>query len=239
MRSSKTPLYIVGVLAVAIAGGLIYVQSKKAEFVPPPAASAPVAAPSAAAPSLTSPAPEASPMVTSPQDPSKPAVAPASPVPAGVPAGTPDLSVDANGLSKATVVIQTNQGVIKYKFYPKDAPNTVNRMIELIQKGFYNGLTFHRVVPRFVIQGGDPNGNGTGGSGQKMKAEFNKRPHIEGTVAMARAQDPDSADAQFYIALERIPHLDGSYTVFGQVIEGMDAVKKIQIGDKMISVTIQ
>ncbi len=229
MRSSKLPLYLVGILAVAIAGGLIYVQSKKADFVPPPVTSAPVATPS-----LTAPAPEASPMVTTPQNPSNPTVSAS-----GAPAGAPDLSVDANGLSKTTVVIQTNQGVIKYKFYPQEAPNTVNRMIELIKQGFYNGLTFHRVVPKFVIQGGDPAGNGTGGSGQKMKAEFNKRPHVEGTVAMARAQDPDSADAQFYIALERIPHLDGSYTVFGQVIEGMDVVKKIQIGDKMTSVTVQ
>lgn len=152
---------------------------------------------------------------------------------------SPDLTVDANGLSKATVVMTTDKGVIKFKFYPKDAPNTVNRIIQLINQGFYNGLTFHRVVPGFVIQGGDPLGNGTGGSGQKLKAEFNQRRHIEGTVAMARAQDPDSADSQFYISLGTHPHLDRGYTVFGQLIDGMDVAKKIQVGDKMTSVVIE
>ncbi|MBC7690385.1 MAG: peptidylprolyl isomerase [Methylotenera sp.] len=152
---------------------------------------------------------------------------------------TPDLMIDGNGLSKATVIVTTNKGVIRFKFYPKDAPNTVTRIIELINKGFYNGLKFHRVVPGFVVQGGDPQGNGTGGSGQKLKAEFNDRKHVEGAVAMARAQDPDSADSQFYIALAPQPHLDHSYTVFGQVIEGMDVVKKLQPEDKMISLIIE
>lgn len=150
-----------------------------------------------------------------------------------------DLTTDEAGLSKATVVINTSQGVIKYKFYSKDAPKTVARMVQLIQQGFYNGLNFHRVVPGFVIQGGDPLGNGTGGSGQKLAAEFNERRHLEGTVAMARAQDPNSADSQFYISLGRHPHLDRSYTVFGQVTEGMDVVKKIQMGDKMVSVKVE
>jgi cyclophilin family peptidyl-prolyl cis-trans isomerase len=150
-----------------------------------------------------------------------------------------DLNTDENGLSKSTVVLTTSQGVIKYKFYSKDAPKTAARMAELIQQGFYNGLSFHRVVPGFVIQGGDPLGNGTGGSGQKLAAEFNERRHIEGTVAMARAQDPNSADSQFYISLGRHPHLDRSYTVFGQVTEGMDVVKKIAIGDRMVSVKIE
>lgn len=151
----------------------------------------------------------------------------------------PDLSVDANGLSKAVAVIRTRKGDIKFRFYPKDAPNTVNRIIELINEGFYNGLTFHRVVPGFVIQGGDPNGNGTGGSGKKLKAEFNQRKHIEGTVAMARAADPDSADSQFYVSLGTHPHLDGSYTVFGQVVEGMDVAHQIQKGDKMLQLYIE
>ena len=150
-----------------------------------------------------------------------------------------DLTTDENGLSKSTVVLTTSQGVIKYKFYSKDAPKTVARMAELIQQGFYNGLTFHRVVPGFVIQGGDPLGNGTGGSGQKLAAEFNERRHVEGTVAMARAQDPNSADSQFYISLGRHPHLDRSYTVFGQVTEGMDVAKKIGIGDRMVSVKVE
>lgn len=150
-----------------------------------------------------------------------------------------DLNTDSNGLSKSTVVMTTTKGVIKYKFYSKDAPKTVARMVELIQQGFYNGLTFHRVVPGFVIQGGDPSGNGTGGSGQKLPAEFNERRHVEGTVAMARAADPNSADSQFYISLGRHPHLDRSYTVFGQVTEGQDVAKQIAVGDRMTSVTIE
>jgi peptidylprolyl isomerase/peptidyl-prolyl cis-trans isomerase B (cyclophilin B) len=154
----------------------------------------------------------------------------------------PDLTVDANGLSKSTVTIKTEVGSIKFKFYPKDAPETVSRMIELIQQGFYNGLTFHRVEPGFVIQGGDPLGNGSGGSGKKLRAEFNARKHIEGTVAMARAQDPNSADSQFYVSMGTHPHLDNNYTVFGQVVEGMDVVKKIRVEpgfNKMISVTVE
>ena len=152
---------------------------------------------------------------------------------------TPDLSADSNGLSKATVVMKTNKGVIKYKFYPNDAPKTVQRMIELIGQGFYDGLTFHRVVPGFVIQGGDPQGNGTGGSGKKLPPEFNKRRHVEGTVAMARAADPASADSQFYISLGKHPNLDDQYTIFGQVTEGMDIAKQISVGDKMSSVLVQ
>ena len=172
----------------------------------------------------------------------------ASPDPSAVPSANPslaakpaavDLTTDADGLSKATVLIKTDKGVIKFKFYPKDAPNTVARIVTLIQSGFYNGLTFHRVVPGFVIQGGDPKGNGTGGSGVKLKAEFNDRHHVEGTVAMARAGDPDSADSQFYICLSPQPQLDHQYTVFGQVIDGMDVVRQIRVGDKMTSVTIQ
>jgi cyclophilin family peptidyl-prolyl cis-trans isomerase len=151
----------------------------------------------------------------------------------------PDLSVNADGLSKATVAMNTNEGLVRFKFYPLDAPNTVKRIIELVNQGFYNGLTFHRVEPGFVVQGGDPQGNGTGGSGQKIKAEFNSRRHIEGAVAMARAADPDSADSQFYIALGTLPTLDRSYTVFGQVVEGMDVVRKIRKGDKIVSMIIE
>lgn len=150
-----------------------------------------------------------------------------------------DLTTDSSGLSKSTVVMTTTKGVIKYKFYSKDAPKTVARMVELIQQGFYNGLTFHRVVPGFVIQGGDPVGNGTGGSGQKLPAEFNERRHVEGTVAMARSADPNSADSQFYISLGTHPHLDRSYTVFGQVIEGQSVARQITVGDRMTTVTIE
>lgn len=137
------------------------------------------------------------------------------------------------------MVIETDKGTIEVEFFPKDAPQTVARIKELVAQGFYNGLGFHRVVPGFVIQGGDPKGDGTGGSGKKLKAEFNSRKHTEGTVAMARAQDKDSADSQFYISLGTHPHLDGQYTVFGQVTKGLDVVKKIQMGDKMKTVTLK
>lgn len=153
----------------------------------------------------------------------------------------PDFTVDAQGLSKALVTLTTNKGVIKYRFYSGsgDAPKTSARMVELIKKGFYNGLTFHRVVPGFVVQGGDPQGTGMGGSGQKLQAEFNTRKHLLGTVAMARSSDPNSADSQFYISLGTHPHLDRQYTVFGQVVEGAEVSKQIQVGDKMLTVTVE
>lgn len=150
-----------------------------------------------------------------------------------------DLQIGSDKLSTAKAIIKTVHGNIVFKFYPKHAPSTTTRIIQLIQQGFYDGLNFHRVVPNFVIQGGDPQGNGTGGSGQNLKAEFNDLQHIEGTVAMARSQNPDSADSQFYIALNTLKNLDGKYTIFGQVIEGLDVVKKIQKGDKMLSVSFE
>ncbi|MBN9388389.1 MAG: peptidylprolyl isomerase [Chloroflexi bacterium] len=131
-----------------------------------------------------------------------------------------------------------NGGTIKLEFYPDVAPKHVANFEKLANSGFYNGLTFHRVVPGFVVQGGDPNGNGSGGPGWKVPAEFNNRKHLTGTLAMARSQDPNSAGSQFYICLEPQPGLDRQYTVFGQVTEGMDLVKKIRIGDKMKTVKV-
>lgn len=146
----------------------------------------------------------------------------------------------AKGDSSATKArIKTVHGDIVFYFYKKDAPNTTARIKELITSGFYNGLTFHRVIPGFVVQGGDPKGNGTGGSGKNIVAEFNKNKHVPGTVAMARSSDPNSADSQFYISLGTHPHLDNKYTVFGFVGEGLDVANKIQKGDKMISVTLE
>lgn len=136
-------------------------------------------------------------------------------------------------------VIQTEKGEIVFKFYPEDAPKTVDNFIKLARKGFYDGLTFHRVVPNFVIQGGDPSGDGSGGPGYTIPAEFNSRSHLTGTVAMARAMDPNSAGSQFYICLGRQPNLDGQYTVFGQVTAGMDVVQAIRVGDKMLKVTVR
>ncbi|MBY0370851.1 peptidylprolyl isomerase [bacterium] len=145
---------------------------------------------------------------------------------------------DSTGKAEG-MVIETQNGKIEIEFFPNDAPKTVARIKELVASGFYNGLTFHRVVEGFVVQGGDPKGTGTGGSGVNLKAEFNGQKHVEGTVAMARAQDPDSADSQFYISLGTHPHLDGNYTVFGKVTSGMDAVKKIKVGDKMTKVSLK
>jgi len=135
-------------------------------------------------------------------------------------------------------VIEMNDGRIIIEFYGKDAPGTVENFMKLAKKGFYDGLTFHRVVPGFVVQGGDPKGNGSGGPGYTIKDEFNSRKHLTGTVAMARTPAPNSAGSQFYICLAPQPGLDGKYTVFGQVVEGMDLVMKIKRGDVMKKVTI-
>lgn len=141
---------------------------------------------------------------------------------------------------KKTGTIELEKGgVIKIEFYPDSAPNTVANFEKLANSGFYNGLNFHRVEPGFVVQGGDPSGDGTGGPGYKIKAEFNERKHLTGTVAMARANQPDSAGSQFYICLAPAPFLDNQYTVFGQVTEGMDLVQRIRKGDKMKSVAIE
>jgi peptidylprolyl isomerase/peptidyl-prolyl cis-trans isomerase B (cyclophilin B) len=114
----------------------------------------------------------------------------------------------------------------------------VENFVTLAKKGFYDGLAFHRVVPGFVAQGGDPKGDGTGGPGYKVKAEFNKQKHLRGSVAMARSAAPDSAGSQFYITFGPQPSLDGQYTVFGRVVSGMEHVDKIKVGDKMKSVKI-
>jgi len=130
-------------------------------------------------------------------------------------------------------------GSIVIEFYSDVAPNTVANFEKLANEGFYNGLNFHRIVPNFVVQGGDPKGDGTGGPGYKIKAEFSERKHLTGSVAMARSQDVDSAGSQFYICLEPQPSLDRKYTVFGQVTEGMELVKGIRKGDKMKSVKVE
>jgi peptidyl-prolyl cis-trans isomerase B (cyclophilin B) len=141
-------------------------------------------------------------------------------------------------------VITTPKGVIKFTFYCDDAPRHAAAFVELAEKGFYDGTTFHRVEPGFVIQGGDPFSRdggpvGTGGPGYYLAAEFNSRPHLDGTVSMARAASPDSAGSQFYICVGPQSFLDGNYTVFGQVSEGLDVVHAIERGDVMESVTIE
>ncbi len=136
-------------------------------------------------------------------------------------------------MSKTLIQIETNQGTIKAELYPEIAPKTVENFISLIEKEFYNDTTFHRVIPGFMIQGGDPLGNGTGGPGYSIVGEFsnngfkNNLKHTRGVLSMARAQDPNSAGSQFFIMVANSPHLDGEYASFGQVIEGMEVVDKI------------
>lgn len=140
---------------------------------------------------------------------------------------------------KPMMTIKMASGTIKIELFPQDAPKTVEQITRLANSKFYNGVIFHRVEPGFVVQGGDPTGTGTGGSGKKLPAEFNKRKHVKGTVAMARTNDPNSADSQFYICLGPAPFLDNQYTVFGQVTEGQDIVDKIKVGDKMLEVKVE
>lgn len=137
-------------------------------------------------------------------------------------------------MEKTTAVIKTTFGEIKLRFFPDVAPNHVNNFIELAKSGFYNKTVFHRVIPGFMVQGGDPNSrnpnrasHGVGGPPYVLKAEFNKRPHKRGTLSMARKGDPDSAGSQFFICVADTSHLDGQYTVFGEVVSGMDIVDRI------------
>lgn len=139
-----------------------------------------------------------------------------------------------------TVTIDTNKGTIKFALYEEDAPITSANFIELAESGFYDGLTFHRVVPGFVIQGGCPLGTGTGSSSKKIPLEISpKLRHDDaGVVAMARSSDPNSASCQFYITLGPQDFLDDNYAVFGRVTEGIEVVKSIEIGDKMEKVAV-
>jgi peptidylprolyl isomerase/peptidyl-prolyl cis-trans isomerase B (cyclophilin B) len=137
------------------------------------------------------------------------------------------------------VIVMEKGGEIRIELFPEDAPKTVASFVTLARKGFYNGLVFHRVIPGFMAQTGDPKGDGTGGPGYTLKAEFNQKKHLRGTVAMARRADPDSAGSQFYICFAPAPHLDGQYTVFGQVVKGLETVDQIKVGDRMKTITIE
>ena len=144
-----------------------------------------------------------------------------------------------------TLVLETTQGRVAIAMRPDLAPNHVARIRELVSDGFYDGLVFHRVIDGFMAQTGCPHGTGTGGSGRKLKAEFSKEKHVRGTVSMARAQNPDSADSQFFICFAESPWLNGQYTVWGQVTQGMENVDKIKRGepvsnpDRIISAKLQ
>ena len=130
-----------------------------------------------------------------------------------------------------TMTLDTTKGKVVIEMRPDLAPNHVARIKELVKSGFYDGIVFHRVIDGFMAQTGCPHGTGTGGSGQKLKAEFNNEPHVRGTVSMARAQNPDSGDSQFFICFGDASFLDKQYTVWGKVIEGMENVDKIKRGE--------
>jgi len=130
-----------------------------------------------------------------------------------------------------TLYLELKDGRVVIEMRPDLAPCHVARIKELAREGFYDGIVFHRVIDGFMAQTGCPLGTGTGGSGQKLAAEFSGEAHLEGTCSMARAAHPDSGDSQFFIMFDRAPHLDSQYSIWGQVVEGMDAVHKIKKGD--------
>ena len=130
-----------------------------------------------------------------------------------------------------TLIMETTQGPIVIALRPDLAPNHVARIKELAREKFYDGIVFHRVIDGFMAQTGCPHGTGTGGSGKKLEAEFNREPHVRGTCSMARAQSPNSADSQFFICFDDARFLDRQYTVWGSVIEGMENVDKIKRGE--------
>ncbi len=130
-----------------------------------------------------------------------------------------------------TLYLQLKDGRVVIEMYPDKAPKHVARIKELARKGFYDGIVFHRVIEGFMAQTGDPTGTGSGGSGQKIKAEFNDVKHKRGTVSMARSSNPDSADSQWFICFQSTPSLNGEYTAWGQVVEGMEFVDAIKKGD--------
>jgi peptidylprolyl isomerase len=143
-----------------------------------------------------------------------------------------------------TMILETTKGKVVIAMRPDLAPGHVARIKELVREGFYDGIVFHRVIEGFMAQTGCPHGTGTGGSGKKLKAEFNKEPHVRGVTSMARAQDPNSGDSQFFICFDDARFLDGQYTAWGNVTEGMENVDKIKRGepvrdpDKIIKATI-
>ena len=150
-----------------------------------------------------------------------------------------ELTALAGEAKTARARITTAKGDIVFTFAADEAPLHSAAFIKLARAGFYDGLTFHRYEPGFVIQGGDPSGNGTGGPGYNLEAEFSELPHVKGTVAMARAANPNSAGSQFYICLDDAPFLNRQYTVFGHVVEGQNVVDQIRAGDTMVQVAIE
>jgi cyclophilin family peptidyl-prolyl cis-trans isomerase len=242
----KNPVVLVAVGALALAGvlaiGVMLGQrpAAPATATQPAAGTASVEVPTdSAAASAAAPTTDAA-LAATPAADSSGLSLPGSGTPYSAPT---DQQLDATKAYFATIT--TPKGDIVVEMWPDIAPKHVNSLVFLAREGFYDGLTFHRVDAGFVIQGGDPNGDGTGGPGYSVPAEFNASnpvPHRKGTLAMARSQDPNSAGSQFYIVLEDGPSatsLDGEYTNFGHVVEGMSVVEQIAIGDVMTKVTIE
>jgi peptidylprolyl isomerase len=150
----------------------------------------------------------------------------------------------ANETTNSKLLLNTSKGEIVINLMPEIAPVHVARIVELVKSGFYDGIIFHRIIPGFMAQTGDPKGNGTGGSGTNLKAEFSDYKYINGTVGMARTMDPNSADSQFFICFDGCGHLTGQYTVWGQVETGMEVVEALNVGeppadpDKILSAKI-
>jgi len=139
------------------------------------------------------------------------------------------MAEQAEGEDK--LILETTKGTVMIALRPDLAPAHVARIKELVEEGFYDGVAFHRVIDGFMAQTGCPQGTGTGGSGQKLKAEFSKEKHVRGTVSMARSQNPDSGDSQFFICFEESPWLNGQYTVWGMVVDGMENIDQIKRGE--------
>jgi peptidyl-prolyl cis-trans isomerase B (cyclophilin B) len=137
------------------------------------------------------------------------------------------MKMSADDLAKYHVILQTNRGDMECELWPDMAPKTVANFLDLAYTGFYNGTTFHRVIPGFMIQGGDPTGSGTGNGPRTLKAEFNAKKHEPGVLSMARSASPDSASCQFFVMHAKSPHLDGQYTAFGKLVSGLEVVDKI------------
>ncbi len=150
----------------------------------------------------------------------------------------PEMQIDA--AKNYRVTMETSKGTIVLELYPQHAPKTVNNFVFLANAGFYDGVVFHRVIPDFVIQGGDPTGTGRGGPGYQFEDELKKNPlkHETGVISMANA-GPNTNGSQFFVTHSPQPHLDGRHTVFGRVVKGMDVVNAIQQGDKMLKVTAE
>lgn len=233
-KPSPMPGIILGVVAVVVIIVLLVLGSQQ----PTKQASKPAPPPAEekyTPPAKTTTAPDAT-TTTKPAPP--PAPAPAPKATPSAPTTGEVAAAKRAGTRRATIT--TDKGVIIVELYGKDAPLTVANFVKLANARFYDGLTFHRVEPGFVIQGGDPDGNGSGGPGYSIKLEISpKLKHINGALAMARSNDPDSAGSQFYITLGAQPALDGKYAVFGKVVKGMDVAQQIAIGDKIVSVRIQ